>query len=80
MNMNGDEPLPLKAGGEAAPELVRALYALGRRDPSAARLARVAQVLAATHTLSPPATRFHVLRKLARMTARLTAIAVWLAA
>ncbi|HKP55831.1 MAG TPA: hypothetical protein VJV78_03895 [Polyangiales bacterium] len=44
--MTGCEPLPLKAGGEAAPELVRALYALSRRNPGAARLARVAHMLA----------------------------------
>jgi len=80
MNMTGDEPLPLKAGGEAAPELVRALYALGRRDPSAARLARVAQTLGAAHTVRLPAARFHALRKLARITAGLTGIAVALAA
>ena len=51
--MIGCEPLPLKAGGEAAPELVRALYALSRRSPGAARLARVAHMLAGAPLNAP---------------------------
>jgi hypothetical protein len=79
MNMTGDEPLPLKAGGEAAPELVRALYALGRRSPGPARLASIAQTLGAGRAATSPK-RFRGLRTLSRMKARLMALAVGLAA
>src|SRR4051794_41645860 len=53
--MTDDDPVPLKAGGEASPELVRALYALGKSGPDAARLARVAEKLGTALTDAPPA-------------------------
>lgn len=53
--MTDDDPVPLKAGGEASPELVRALYALGKRGAAdAARLERVAQKLEAALGGGPP--------------------------
>jgi hypothetical protein len=52
--MTDDDPVPLKAGGEASPELVRALYALGKSGPDAARLARVAEKLGTALTDAPP--------------------------
>ena len=54
--MTDDDPVPLKAGGEASPELVRALYALGKPGAAdAARLERVAKQLeAALGELPPP--------------------------
>jgi hypothetical protein len=45
--MTEDDPTPLKAGGEAAPELVRALYALEAVRPDAARRERIAERLSA---------------------------------
>lgn len=53
--MTDDDPVPLKAGGEASPELVRALYALGKRGAAdAARLERVAKRLEAALGDAPP--------------------------
>lgn len=46
--MTDEDPLPLKAGGDAPPELVRALYALEREGADAARLERLSQDLAAS--------------------------------
>jgi hypothetical protein len=52
--MTDDDPVPLKAGGEASPELVRALYQLGKRGPAdAARLERVAKKLEAALAEAP---------------------------
>jgi hypothetical protein len=42
-----DDPVPLKAGGEAGPELVRALRAFQELRPDPARRARVAERLSA---------------------------------
>jgi hypothetical protein len=53
--MTEDDPLPLKAGRNAPPELVRALRALGKRDRDSARLARVADKLGALLDAPPPA-------------------------
>jgi len=78
MSMSCNEPLPLKAGGEAAPELVRALYALGRREPGAARLARIAEALGAARRQGPAPV--HDPSKLARAKARFKAIALGLVA
>lgn len=44
--MTDEDLLPLKAGGDAPPELVRSLYELGREGVDAARLERLAQELA----------------------------------
>jgi hypothetical protein len=53
--MTDDDPVPLKAGGEASPELVRALRQLGKRGPGdAARLDRVAKRLEAVLADAPP--------------------------
>jgi hypothetical protein len=51
-----DDPVPLKAGGEAGPELVRALRAFEELRPDAARHARVAERLSAglEHTPANP--------------------------
>lgn len=51
--MTEDDPVPLKAGSEAPPELTRALRALGK-DRDAARLARVADKLGALLDAPPP--------------------------
>ena len=52
--MTEDDPLRLKSGSEAPPELSRALRALGKRDRDAARLARVADKLGALLDAPPP--------------------------
>jgi hypothetical protein len=78
--MSDDDPVPLKAGGEATPELVRALYALGKRGPDSARLARVADKLAAALADLPPAGPSNGLHKLYGTKILITSIVIGLAA
>ncbi|HKU42523.1 MAG TPA: hypothetical protein VJR89_30405 [Polyangiales bacterium] len=59
--MSGDDPVPLKAGGDAAPELVGALYALGEVRPDRARIARIAERVADASS-QPKAARPNKLR------------------
>jgi hypothetical protein len=73
--MTDDDPVPLKAGGEAGPELVRALHALEDLQPDAARRARITQRLfAAMDQAEPTSTKLRL-----RLT-RLMALALALAA
>jgi hypothetical protein len=76
--MTDDDPVPLKAGGEATPELVRALYALGKRGPDSARLARVADKLAAALTDAPPPGAANGLRKWLGIKTLITGIVIGL--
>jgi hypothetical protein len=78
--MTDDDPVPLKAGGEATPELVRALYALGRSDPDMARLARVAKKLGAAIADAPPPGSLNGVRKLIGTKTLLTALVIGVAA
>jgi hypothetical protein len=78
--MTDDDPVPLKAGGDATPELVRALYALGRRDPDVARLARVAERLGAALADLPPPGSSNRLRRLLGTKTLITGIVIGIAA
>lgn len=78
--MTDDDPVPLKAGGEATPELVRALYALGKGGPDAARLARVAEKLGAALADAPPPGASNGWRKLFGTKTLITGIVIGIAA
>jgi hypothetical protein len=78
--MTDDDPVPLKAGGEATPELVRALYALGKGGPDAARLARVAEKLGAALADAPPPGTSNGWRKLFGTKTLITGIVIGIAA
>lgn len=79
VNMTDENPVPLKAGVEATPELVRALHALGRRDPDVARLARVAEKLGAALADLPPPGSSNGFRRLIGTKTLITAIVVGIA-
>jgi hypothetical protein len=78
--MTDEDPVPLKAGGEATPELVRALYALGRRDPDVARLARVAEKLGAAIADLPPPGSTNGIRRLIGTKTLITGLVIGIAA
>jgi hypothetical protein len=79
--MTDDDPVPLKAGGEASPELVRALKALGKDNPAdAARLQRVALKLGAALADAPPPDAANGLGKLFGAKTLITGIVIGLAA
>lgn len=52
--MTDEDLLPLKAGGDAPPELVHTLYALGQDGVDAARLERLARELAVSLASARP--------------------------
>lgn len=58
MTTTKQEPVPLRFGDEAPPELVRALRALRRHHGDAARLARVAAQLGDVLDAAPRTTAF----------------------